>query len=75
MIWTATTYVNPQQKLQTFLLRKKKTKQKNNTLATIDFHFLFFTNLHNFFDPNSILHVILLSYVGPLFMMNKRQHL
>lgn len=35
-------------------------------------HFLFFTNLHIFFDPNSILHVIiLLSSVGPLFIMNK----
>lgn len=46
MICTAATYVNSQQKLQTFLLKKKKT------LAIIDFHALFiFYKLTQIFRP------------------------
>lgn len=47
MICTAATYVNSQQKLQTFLLKKKK-----KTLAIIDFHALFiFYKLTQIFRP------------------------
>ena len=47
MICTAATYVNSQQKLQTFLLKKKK-----KTLAIIDFHALFiFYKLTHIFRP------------------------